>query len=176
MVDFSKFKDQMLSYKNHNATKKSQSEEQKTSETYILNMANYQGENGIFDKLSQEDMSDKKLGWEKILDAKEENGIIATLHRRPIGPKSDIMMSRADITIRKQTLRSANWIFGHYEESLKESKDMKDKLKVFEVLERNDDFTVYHSIMNLGMLVTDRESIISLTKKKINDSKYLWIT
>ena len=53
---------------------------------------------------------------------------------------------------------------------------MKDRLKKFEVLERNDDFTVYLSIMNLGMLVTDRESIISLTKKKINDNKYLWIT
>ena len=41
----------------------SPSEEKKSSEAYILNMAKYQGENGIFDELNQEDFNDPKLGW-----------------------------------------------------------------------------------------------------------------
>jgi hypothetical protein len=35
-------------------------------------MAKYQGENGIFDKLNQEDLNDPKLGWEKVTEAKED--------------------------------------------------------------------------------------------------------
>ena len=49
-VDFQKFREQMISYKNANA-KMSASDEKKQSDAYILNMAKYTGENGIFDKL-----------------------------------------------------------------------------------------------------------------------------
>ena len=175
MVDFSKFRDQMISYKKANA-KMSPSEEKKSSEAYILNMAKYQGENGIFDKLNQEDLNDPKLGWQKITEAKEEKGMLLLVHRRPIAPKSDIMMSRAECTFRDRTLRSANWVFGHYEEAIKDNKDMKDKLVKFDVLERNEETTVFHFIMKLGLLADNRESITSLTQKKINDNKYLWIT
>ena len=49
-VDFTKFRDQMISYKKANS-KMTSSDEKKQSEAYILNMAKYKGENGIFDKL-----------------------------------------------------------------------------------------------------------------------------
>ena len=121
-------------------------------------------------------MNDPKLGWEKITEVKEEKGMKMVIHRRPIAPKSDIMMSRFDATIRDKTLRSANWYFGHYEESIKDNAEMKDKIIKLEMLERNGDTTVYHTIIKLGLLASNRESIVSLTQRKINDNKYLWVT
>ena len=98
------------------------------------------------------------------------------VHRRPIAPKSDIMISRADIIFRNKTLRSANWFLGHYEEMIKDNVEMKDKILKFDVLERSGNVTVFHFIMKLGLLASNRETIISLTQKKINDKKYIWFT
>ena len=44
----------MISYKKANS-KMTAADEKRQNEAYILNMAKYTGENGIFDKLIQED-------------------------------------------------------------------------------------------------------------------------
>lgn len=59
---------------------------------------------------------------------------------------------------------------------IKDNAEMKEKILKFDVLERSGNVTVFHFIMKLGLLASNRESIISLTQKKINDKKYLWIS
>lgn len=121
-------------------------------------------------------MNDSKLGWTKIMGAKEENGLLIQVYRRPIAPNSDIMMSRADLTLRNAPLRAINYIFGHYEEMIENNTEMKDKILKFDCLERSGNSSTFHMIIKLGLLASNRESIVSLSKKKINDNKYLWIT
>ena len=96
-IDFDKFKDKMIKFK-ETADKDTKQGADVTTQNVGVSSLELNDASTI-DELLKEDIKDKKVGWALKLDMKEKNGISCVMHTRPMVGKGTKLM-RSEILMR----------------------------------------------------------------------------